>query len=79
MFVWLLSFFHSDDKSRDKQEINKHERIRNKVFIQHIYCLTDDVLLQRNIWIIINQHEKFLSVWCSAVPAVTKWKQDCRI
>ena len=35
-----------------------HEWVRNKVFLQHIYYLTDDVLLQRNIWIISIQHEK---------------------
>ena len=59
MFVWLLSFFfYSDEKSRDKQEINCRERVRNKVFLQQIYYLTDDVLLKRNIWIISNQQEK---------------------
>ena len=35
-----------------------HEWVRNKLFLQHIYYLTDDVLLQRNIWIISIQHEK---------------------
>ena len=42
-------FSHSDDKSRDKQEINQHERVRNKLFLQYIYYLTDDGLLQKNI------------------------------
>ena len=31
-----------------KVATNKHERVRNKVFL-HIYYITDDVILQRNI------------------------------
>ena len=52
-----------------------HEWVRNKVFLQHIYYLTDVVHLQRNIWIISNQHEKVAMLRCSAVSAVTKLKQ----
>ena len=37
-------FFYFDDKSRDKQEINGHERVRNNVFLQHNYYVTDDVI-----------------------------------
>ena len=40
-----------------KVATNKHERVRNKVFL-HIYDITDDVILERNIWIISNQQEK---------------------
>ena len=29
--------------------INQHERIRNKVFLQHIYYFTDDVILERSV------------------------------
>ena len=42
-------FFYFDDKSRDKKEINQHGRVRNKVFLQHIYYVTDDVILQRSV------------------------------
>ena len=77
MFAWLLPFFFNfDEKSRDKQEINYRERLRKKVFLQHICYVTDDVILERNIWIISNQYEKVLLLWCSEVPAVTKLKQD---
>ena len=31
-----------------KVATNKHERVRNKVFL-HIYDITDDVILERNI------------------------------
>ena len=76
MFVWLLPFlFHFDDKSRDKHEINYHERERNKVFLPHIYDFNDDVILQKSIWLISYQHEKVPMLWCSAVPARTKLKQ----
>ena len=47
-----------------KVATNKHERVRNKVFL-HIYYITDDVILQRNIWIISNQQEKVPMLWCS--------------
>ena len=68
----FVIFFYFDDKSR----INQHGRVRNKVFLQHIYYVTDDVILQRSVWIISNQHEKVPMLWFSAVPAVTKLKRD---
>ena len=49
MLVCLLSFFHFDDKTRDKHGINYLERVRNEVFLQHVYDVTVDVILQRSI------------------------------
>ena len=46
------------------------------VFLQQINYVTDHVVLQRNIWAISYQHEKVPMLWCSAVPEVTKLKQD---
>ena len=52
--------------------ISTKEYARNEVFLQHIYDGTDDVVLQRNMWIISYQQEKFPMLWYSAVPAGTK-------
>ena len=46
------------------------------VFLQQINYVTDHVVLQRNIWAISYQHEKVPMLWCSAIPEVTKLKQD---
>ena len=48
MSVFCL-FFHFDDKTRDKHGINYLERVRNEVFLQHVYDVTVDVILQRSI------------------------------
>ena len=76
MVVCLLSFFHFDDKTRDKHGINYLERVRNEAFLQHVYDVTVDVILQRSIWIISYQHENVPTIWCFPVPAGTRLKLD---
>ena len=58
-----------------KLDINWLERVRNGVFPQHIYDVTDDVILQRSICIISYQHENVPMLWCSPVPEGTKFSK----
>ena len=50
-----------------KVATNKHERVRNKVFL-HIYYITDDVILQRNIWITSTRESPYALVFRPQSP-----------